>query len=37
MKPLSFKVTDDEAQLIRTRARREKLSLSEYLRRCASQ
>ncbi len=35
MKTLTFKVSDDEAQLIRSLARREKLTLSEYLRRRA--
>lgn len=36
MKTLTFKVSDDEARLIRSLARREKLTLSEYLRRRAS-
>lgn len=36
MTTLTFKVTDDEARLIRSRARRERLTLSEYLRRRAS-
>jgi len=35
MKTLTFKVSDDEARLIRSLARREKLSVSEYLRRRA--
>jgi len=35
MKTLTFKVSDDEARLIRALARREKLSVSEYLRRRA--
>ena len=35
MKTLTFKVTDDEARLIRSLAKREKLSVSEYLRRRA--
>lgn len=36
MKTLTFKVSDDEARLIRSLAKREKLSVSEYLRRRAS-
>jgi hypothetical protein len=36
MKTMSFRVSDDEARLIRSLAKREKLSLSEYLRRRAS-
>jgi hypothetical protein len=36
VKRLSFKVTDGEARLIRSLARRENLSLSEYLRRRAT-
>jgi hypothetical protein len=36
MKTLTFKVSDDEARLIRSLARREKLTVSEYLRRRAS-
>ena len=36
MTTLSFKVSDDEARLIRALATRECLSLSEYLRRRAS-
>lgn len=36
MTTLSFKVSDDEARLIRALASRERLSLSEYLRRRAS-
>ena len=36
MMTISFKVTEDEARLIRSRARREGLSVSEYLRRRAS-
>jgi uncharacterized protein (DUF1778 family) len=36
MKTMSFRVSDDEARLIRALAKREKLSLSEYLRRRAS-
>jgi hypothetical protein len=33
---LTFKVTDREARLIRSRARRERVTVSEYLRRRAS-
>jgi len=36
MKTLSFKVTEDEDRTIRYRARREHLSVSEYLRRRAT-
>jgi hypothetical protein len=36
VKTITFKVTEEEARLIRTRARREGLSVSEYLRRRAS-
>jgi hypothetical protein len=36
MKRLSFKVSEDEARLIRIRAKREQVSVSEYLRRRAS-
>ena len=36
MKTISFKVTEDEARLIRYRAKKEHTSLSEYLRRRAS-
>lgn len=36
MKTISFKVSDDEARLIRSLAKREKTSLSEYLRRRAT-
>jgi hypothetical protein len=36
VKTITFKVTDDEAHLIRSLARREKLSVSEFLRRRAS-
>jgi hypothetical protein len=36
MATLTFKVTDQEARLIRSRARRERVSVSEYLRRRAS-
>jgi hypothetical protein len=36
MKTLTFKVTDDEAQLIRSLSKRHNLSLSEYLRRRVS-
>ena len=36
VKTLTFKVTDDEARLIRSLAKKEKLSVSEYLRRRAS-
>ena len=36
MKTLTFKVSDDEAQLIRSLAKREKLSVSEFLRRRAA-
>jgi hypothetical protein len=35
MKTISFKVSDDEANLIRSLAKRERISLSEYLRRRA--
>ncbi len=35
MTTLTFKVSDEEARQIRARAHREKLSLSEYLRRRA--
>ncbi len=35
MATVSFKVSDEEARLIRTRARREGVSVSEYLRRRA--
>lgn len=35
MKTVSFKVSDDEALQIRNQAKRERLSLSEYLRRRA--
>jgi hypothetical protein len=35
MKTLTFKVTEDEARAIRAKARQEKLTLSEYLRRRA--
>jgi hypothetical protein len=33
MKTLSFRVSDEEAHLIRSRAKRENLTLSDYLRR----
>ncbi len=33
MATITFKVTDEEARLIRVRARREGVSVSEYLRR----
>ncbi len=36
MATLTFKVTDQEARLIRSRARRERVTVSEYLRRRAS-
>jgi hypothetical protein len=36
MPTMSFKVSEDEARLIRALARKEKLTLSEYLRRRAS-
>jgi hypothetical protein len=36
MKTMSFRVTDDEARLIRSLAKREKLTLSDYLRRRAT-
>jgi hypothetical protein len=36
MKTMSFRVSDDEARLIRSLARREKLTLSDYLRRRAT-
>ena len=37
MATLTFKVTDREARLIRSRARKERVTVSEYLRRRASQ
>jgi hypothetical protein len=36
MATLTFKVTEREARLIRSRARRERVTVSEYLRRRAS-
>jgi hypothetical protein len=36
VKTITFKVNDEEARLIRSLARREKTSLSEYLRRKAT-
>ena len=36
MTTLTFKVTDEEARLIRSRARKERVTVSEYLRRRAS-
>jgi len=36
MATLTFKVTDAEARLIRSRARKERVTVSEYLRRRAS-
>lgn len=36
VKTISFKVSEDEARHIRRQARRERLSLSEYLRRRAA-
>lgn len=36
MKTISFKVSDDEARLIRLRAREEGLTVSDYLRRRAT-
>jgi hypothetical protein len=36
MATLTFKVTDQEARLIRARARKERVTVSEYLRRRAS-
>ena len=36
MKTITFKVSDDEARLIRALAQQERASLSEYLRRRAS-
>jgi hypothetical protein len=36
MATLTFKVTDHEARLIRSRARKERITVSEYLRRRAS-
>ena len=36
MKTLTFKVTDDEARSIRALARRERVTVSEFLRRRAS-
>jgi hypothetical protein len=35
MKTITFKVTEDEARFMRSRAKSEKISLSEYLRRRA--
>jgi len=35
VKTISFKVSDDEARRIRSQAKREQLSVSEYLRRRA--
>jgi hypothetical protein len=36
MRTMSFRVSEDEARLIRSLAKREKLTLSQYLRRRAS-
>jgi len=36
MATITFKVTEEEARLIRSRARKERVSVSEYLRRRAS-
>jgi hypothetical protein len=36
MATITFKVTEEEARLIRSRAREERISVSEYLRRRAS-
>jgi hypothetical protein len=36
MTTITFKVTDEEARLIRSRAKKERISVSEYLRRRAS-
>ena len=36
MATLTFKVTDEEARRIRSRARKERVTVSEYLRRRAS-
>jgi hypothetical protein len=36
MTTLTFKVSDEEARLIRSRARKERVTVSEYLRRRAS-
>jgi hypothetical protein len=36
MTTLTFKVTEDEARLIRSRAKKERISVSEYLRRRAN-
>ncbi len=36
MTTLTFKVTEEEARLIRSRARKERVTVSEYLRRRAS-
>lgn len=36
MKTITFKVTDEEARRIRQQARRERLSVSEFLRRRAA-
>jgi hypothetical protein len=35
MKTMTFKVTEDEARMIRSRAKHEQVSVSEYLRRRA--
>jgi hypothetical protein len=36
MKTITFKVTEDEARAIRAKARQERITLSEYLRRRAT-
>ena len=36
MATITFKVTEEEARLIRSRAKKERLTVSEYLRRRAS-
>jgi len=36
MATITFKVTEEEARMIRSRARKERISVSEYLRRRAS-
>jgi hypothetical protein len=36
MTTITFKVTEDEARLIRSRAKKERVSVSEYLRRRVS-
>ncbi len=36
MATITFKITDEEARLLRSRARKERVTVSEYLRRRAS-